>query len=251
MPRIRTVKPEFFLHEDLFDAERETGLPLRLAFIGLWTACDREGRFKWRPRTLKSQVMPHDDIDFSRVLDALGTRGFVVKYASEGVEVGWIPSFTRHQVINNRESASSLPPPPLTVGTQQVARVDDASITREARVQESTVHAQGERKGKERKGEGKEVDLSLHPTLEEVTQTCQAKGYRSINPTEWWAYWDSIGWCDRNGRPIKWQSRLMADAVAPKPTWKLEAEQAAKKRKGDSIHDIPTLQPPKRRSDGA
>ena len=27
MARIRTIKPEFFKHEDLFDAEKETGLP--------------------------------------------------------------------------------------------------------------------------------------------------------------------------------------------------------------------------------
>jgi hypothetical protein len=46
MGRIRTVKPELFQHGDLFDAEVESGFPLRLAFIGLFTCCDREGRFK-------------------------------------------------------------------------------------------------------------------------------------------------------------------------------------------------------------
>jgi hypothetical protein len=46
MGRIRTIKPEFFSHEALFDGERETGLPLRLAFIGLLCQCDREGRFR-------------------------------------------------------------------------------------------------------------------------------------------------------------------------------------------------------------
>jgi hypothetical protein len=30
MSRIRTIKPDFFTHEDLFDAEQESGLPLRL-----------------------------------------------------------------------------------------------------------------------------------------------------------------------------------------------------------------------------
>lgn len=107
--RIRTIKPEFFSHEVLFDAERETGLPLRLAFIGLWTCCDREGRFEWRPRPLKTHIMPYDDVDFSRVLDALATRGFVVKYSSGAREYGSIPSWRRHQVVNNKEAASEIP----------------------------------------------------------------------------------------------------------------------------------------------
>ncbi|CPG76412.1 Replication protein 15 [Burkholderia pseudomallei] len=154
MGRIRTVKPELFTHEDLFEAEQETGLPLRVAFIGLFTCADREGRFKWRPRTLKLAVLPHDAVDFSRVLDALVTRGFLVRYASEsGEEIGLIPTFTKHQVINNRETPSDLPAPPANLDLTGIStraptrdpRVDDASDTR----------AQG--KGKEGKGkEGNE-----------------------------------------------------------------------------------------------
>jgi len=110
MGRIRTVKPELFLHEALYDAEVETGLPLRVAFIGLFTQCDREGRFRWEPRRLKSQVLPYDPIsDFSRVLDALATRGFVEKYAVENDVFGCIPTWLKHQSINHRERASELP----------------------------------------------------------------------------------------------------------------------------------------------
>ena len=79
MGRIRTVKPELFTHEELFGLERETGLPMRIAFVGLFTVCDREGRFKWEPKRIKLAVLPYDDLDFSRVLDALRTR-----YEAEG-----------------------------------------------------------------------------------------------------------------------------------------------------------------------
>ena len=101
MARIRTVKPELFKHEELFELEEQTGLPIRIAFVGLFTCCDREGRFKWRPRALKLDVLPYDMVDFSRVLDALTTRGFVVKYEVDGEVFGEIPSFKRHQTINN------------------------------------------------------------------------------------------------------------------------------------------------------
>lgn len=111
MGRIRTIKPEFFKHETLFDAEAETALPLRLAFAGLWTACDREGRFEWRPRVLKLDVLPHDDLDFSIVLESLEAHGFVVRYEVDGRVYGYIPSWSKHQAINQRESASKIPSP--------------------------------------------------------------------------------------------------------------------------------------------
>jgi hypothetical protein len=148
--RIRTIKPTFFRHLELFEAERETGLPLRLAFAGLWTVADREGRFKWEPRAIKLDCLPYDDIDFSRVLDALTTRGFVVRYTVEGRDYAYIPSFTRHQVINNREAASDLPEPNETNILTREARVGDASAT-------PLVQDQGEGKGREQEGKGTDI----------------------------------------------------------------------------------------------
>ena len=60
MARIRTIKPEFYRHHDLFLAEKESGLPLRLAFSGLWLCADKEGRFKWNPNQLKLDELPYD-----------------------------------------------------------------------------------------------------------------------------------------------------------------------------------------------
>jgi hypothetical protein len=135
-----------FKHEDLFDLERETGLPIRLAFIAMFTVADREGRFKWRPRTLKVECLPHDDCDFSRVLDALSTRGFVVKYACGGETYGYIPSFNRHQVVNNREHHSELPEPNENNILTRASRVNDACST-------ALEQDQGEGKGREQEGE--------------------------------------------------------------------------------------------------
>lgn len=147
MARIRSIKPDFFRHRRLYLAERDTGLPLRVAFAGLWTVADREGRFRWEPDELKLDCLPYDDVDFSRVLDALTTRGFLVRYASQGREYGFIPGFTRHQIINNRETASILPAPP-----EGVENIDE--LTRAARVVDACptplVQDQGEGKGKGR-----------------------------------------------------------------------------------------------------
>lgn len=146
--RIRSIKPEFFRHEALFEAEKTTKLPLRIAFAGLWTAADREGRFRWSARQLKLDCLPYDDCDFSRVLDALVTRGFIVKYAIDGKEYGCIPSWHQHQVINNREKASDLPPPSEINTLTRDPRVENACAT-------PLECAQWEGKGKEGEGKGK------------------------------------------------------------------------------------------------
>jgi len=149
MARIRTIKPEFFRHSGLYEAEVEDRIPLRIAFAGLWTVADKAGRFKWRPRELKLDCLPFDEVDFSRVLDALRTRGFIVKYIHDGMEYGHIPSWGMHQVINNRESESVLPDPHECTVLTREARVDDALST-------PLMHAQVEGKGREGEGKGRE-----------------------------------------------------------------------------------------------
>lgn len=160
--RIRTIKPEFFHHEGLFEAESQTKLPLRVAFAGLWCIADREGRFKWEPRRIGVQVLPYDGVDFSRVLDALTTRGFVVRYRVGDACFGLIPSFRKHQVINNKESQSVLPDPDGNIEENPINTDEsDASVTREPR-EDHACHKEG--KGKE----GKEGDgtRELSPELE-------------------------------------------------------------------------------------
>ena len=148
--RIRTIKPEFFLHEGLYELEKETGLPVRISFAGLWCAADREGRFKWEPRRLGIQILPYDQIDFSRVLDALGTRAFILKYRVDDECFGVIPTFGKHQVINNRERDSELPEP---IDYEDI----DASATRQPRVTHaSKAEGKGREQGRERNGREQE-----------------------------------------------------------------------------------------------
>lgn len=111
MPRKRFISPEFFQHADLYDAELATAMPLRLAFAGLWTVCDRRGLFWWRPRELKLAVLPYDLVDFEAVLSALEDYGFVVRYEVDGKLVGHVPSFSRWQTFHRNEQPSDIPEP--------------------------------------------------------------------------------------------------------------------------------------------
>lgn len=149
MARIRSIKPEFFQHEALYDAERESGLPLRIAFAGLWTVADKAGRFEWRPRQLKLNVLPYDECDFSAVLSALESGGFVLRYVVDGKLYGCIPSWEKHQHINVREPSSSIPGP-SSEGSAQVQAPNEAGAST------GQVPSQAAGKGREGKGRGRE-----------------------------------------------------------------------------------------------
>ncbi len=153
--RIRTIKPEALLDEGLWDLEQETGFPIFRAFVGLLCHADREGRFEWRPRALKVAILPYWEGDFSRVLDALTTRGLLVRYAWGTREYGCVRTFTKHQTINAREAESVLPAPPAE--TDETPTVPKTS-TRDPRVTHAstTVHVHARVEGKGREGNGRE-----------------------------------------------------------------------------------------------
>ena len=218
--RIRTVKPDLFKHEALAEAEFATGLPLRLAFVGLFTQADREGRFLWRPRALKTDILPYDEIDFGAVLDALATWGFLIRYVADGREIGCIPSFLRHQVINHREAASSLPQPPENIGEF------DVSATREARDMGMPGHARGDGTGREGKGTTEPNGSVLsEPVVSDLVRTKATKRKAGSYTPEYEAFWkaypSTIGQTKMDGFKA-WQkltSDQQAQAMASLPSY--------------------------------
>ena len=205
MARIRTIKPAFFRHHGLWKAERETKLPLRLSFAGLWTAADREGRFKWDPPNLKLDCIPYDDLDFSRVLDALLTRGWIGYYTTEQGEFGYIPSWKVHQFINNREKPSDLPDP--LDKSIVLKRVTHAYSTRERNTQ-----AEGEGKGN-MEGEGDTTLSAVTPAdfINTWNTSCGSYGLASVKRLN-----------DKRTRQLR--TRLHDPEFTPEKIWKWIAE---------------------------
>ncbi len=150
MARIRTIKPEFFTSEDIVSMS-----PLaRLFYVSLWCEADREGRFEWKPKTFKLRYLPGDICDMDTLSSELIDAGLIVLYQVEGKTFAEIPTFTKHQVINNRESGSQIP-----------ARVAHASHTRHSRV---LVEGKEGREGKEVRTEPQSDSV---PTSQADSQT--------------------------------------------------------------------------------
>lgn len=109
MPRLRTLKPEFFTHELLAEVS-----PLhRILYAGLWCHADREGRLEDRPRYLKTVILPYDECPVDVMLEDLQRMGFIVRYEIDGVRCIHIPAFLKHQNPHAKERPTILPPPPV------------------------------------------------------------------------------------------------------------------------------------------
>jgi hypothetical protein len=107
MARARLLKPGFFTNETLAELS-----PLhRLCYEGLWTLADREGRLEDRPKRIKLQVLPFDDVDIDQILSDLEQQGFVQRYVQEGERYIAIPTFLKHQNPHVNEPKSVIPPP--------------------------------------------------------------------------------------------------------------------------------------------
>jgi hypothetical protein len=111
MARIRTVKPEFFRHEGIQDMAQRLGPHVMLVFSGIWCLADREGRFEWRPRQMKLDILPFLDFDMSAAMDALAEAKFLRKYSVGGNLYGQVESWSRHQIPGRDEPPSEIPAP--------------------------------------------------------------------------------------------------------------------------------------------
>lgn len=147
MARIRTIKPEFFRHEALQDLEIDNpGKYPMMVFEGIWGHCDNKGRFEWKPRQLKLDILPFLPFDMADTLSILEGAKMVRRYTVDGKTYGEIPTFEKHQRISGKEltEGEKFPPNPdcnrEATGKQQGSNGDE---------QESQ-----EGKGREEEGNG-------------------------------------------------------------------------------------------------
>lgn len=154
MSRIRTIKPEFFLDDELAELSPIT----RLLFIGLWTIADCAGCLHDRPKRIKAQVLPFDNCDPENMLQDLHNAKFILRYRVSGEAYIKVVNFNKHQRLSGLEAQSmSQIPQPENVEEQQ--KHTEEAFEKQSRSDEEAANAQ-ERKGKERKGIGKEKTIA-------------------------------------------------------------------------------------------
>jgi hypothetical protein len=99
MPRIRTIKPEFWSDEDIAECSIES----RLIAIGLLNFSDSDGYFNANLKIIRSNIFPLDDFSIDQIksfLCELIDSSYIVIYkSSSGKIYGKIKNFRKHQVI--------------------------------------------------------------------------------------------------------------------------------------------------------
>ncbi|MBA4166539.1 MAG: hypothetical protein H0X41_03170 [Chitinophagaceae bacterium] len=184
MSRIRTVKPGLFKNEAL----AELPVTARLLFVGLFCLADKEGRIEDRPKRIKAELYPYDNIDVNDQLSRLQSAGFVSRYEVGELKVIQVVNFKKHQRITGTEATtkSELPAEGNTLET----------TSKQSGNNEETLRMTGrEGKGKERKGvEGMrptpdfEIDLDdmrIGKAIEYLALTKHVKATRELVLSLW------------------------------------------------------------------
>lgn len=147
MPRIRSIKPEFFTSEDVSALELRT----RLTWIGLWLHCDDHGRFKDKVKTIKALIWPLDSdvevADVEKDLLSLESAGRIIRYEADGERYLAVTNWHVHQSIN-RPTKSKIPAPPVAVKVPAPGEPGHCSAcfdsyTAHVALSESTVNTHG------------------------------------------------------------------------------------------------------------
>jgi hypothetical protein len=107
MPRIRTIKPEYWTDEKIV----ELSIPARLFFIGLWNFADDNGVLENKPKQLKIRIFPTDKVKIEPFIEELINQGIIITYEEKGESYIWIKHLSRHQIID-RQRKSNFPLPP-------------------------------------------------------------------------------------------------------------------------------------------
>lgn len=101
MPRIRSIKPEFFKSETIDNLS----LSAQRTFIGLWCYCDDEGRGKDDARLVKAEVWPlsetHPPKKVERDLAEIEEAGLIIRYEVDEVRYLQVKNWSEHQKVSH------------------------------------------------------------------------------------------------------------------------------------------------------
>lgn len=103
--RARNIKPGFYKNSDL----SECSMAARLLAPGLWMLADREGRICDRPKQIKGEIFPYEEVDIEALLIELNGAKHIERYEIDGRQYIQILEFRKHQSPHHKEKQSVIP----------------------------------------------------------------------------------------------------------------------------------------------
>jgi hypothetical protein len=119
MARIRSIKPEFCVSEQLAECSPNA----RLVFVLMWMFCDDQGIHPAKPKTLKAEIFPMDDFTGEQVAGWVGelvAAGLLSEYTVGSVPYWIVTGWDKHQKIDKPSAKHPRPvgedsPSPLRI----------------------------------------------------------------------------------------------------------------------------------------
>lgn len=105
MARIRSIHPGLFTDEAFASCSCEA----QVLIIGIWTECDDQGVFEWKPVTLKMRLMPVHSVDIPALLEELEANNMVKRYEHDGREYGAVRNFCKYQRPKSPKYVHTIP----------------------------------------------------------------------------------------------------------------------------------------------
>lgn len=181
MARARNIKPGFFTNEDLVELDFAT----RLLFAGLWTVADREGRLQDRPKKIKIDVFPADNLDIDAMLQQLHNAKFIQRYEVDGAKFIQISSWDKHQNPHHTEKASEIQGPNGEVTVKAPLKPkdtpkQDGGNPADSLIPDSLIPDSEKSAGKPATRPDPEKQKSRTTTLAAYLDVCRAAGVKPI-----------------------------------------------------------------------
>jgi hypothetical protein len=194
--RIRTIKPEFWKHEDLCALPEST----HMLAGALLNYADDFGYFNANPALVKAECCPlrEPSVSIPESLRSLQEIGYIALGTCEkGRTYGRINNFSEHQRVSHPSKSKiqgmtitwedSGNPPEKFQSPQEILRPE-----------------QGKEQGKEGKGEGASRRF-VPPSLEQVAAYCNERN-NGIDPAAFIAHYEANGWMRGKNKIQDWQA---------------------------------------------
>ncbi len=81
----------------------------KAAWPTLWTECDDQGVFEWKPVVLKARLLPADVVSFDAILEEWSSLGVVIRFDINGKSYGAVRNFQRFQRPKKPTKVHPLP----------------------------------------------------------------------------------------------------------------------------------------------
>jgi hypothetical protein len=186
MARIRTIKPEFWRHEELSELPEAT----HMLAAALLNYADDDGFFNANPRLVQAECCPlrEPSVSVQDSLISLAHIGYIqLGSGPDGKRYGRIPSFLEHQRIN-RATPSKI---------KELDISWDVSLPTHTHItEESLPEGKGRERGKEWEGKG----LARSAVADEIPDALQA--YNAVA--------EEVGWPQAQAITHKRKSALKA-----------------------------------------